>query len=147
MLNMEGFWHNFGEWKQMVLSTCEKEQVTSRMMSIIQKDGLLYFQTDKTFRKYKQLLTNPKVSLCESNIQIEGICIEIGCPKENPSFCLLYKQYFPNSFERYSFLNNERLFQVKPFRIQQWIYKEGVPFIEIYDLEKQCYSIQEYTGK
>ena len=45
----------FNNGKTMVLSSSENDKVTSRMMSVVCVDGLLYFQTDKTFRKYHQL--------------------------------------------------------------------------------------------
>ena len=61
----------FGTSKKMVLSTAEKNIVSSRMMSVIQINGKLYFQTDKTFRKYRQIAQNPSVALCIDNIQIE----------------------------------------------------------------------------
>ena len=46
------FWKMFENGKKMVLSTSLDDYVTSRMMSIIQMDGFLYFQTDKTFRVF-----------------------------------------------------------------------------------------------
>lgn len=60
----------YGKARKMVLSTSENDMVTSRMMNIIQIDGLFYFQTDKELRKYNQLINNPKVALCIDNIQI-----------------------------------------------------------------------------
>ena len=45
-------------------------------------EGSLYFQTDKGMRKYKDIKGNPNVALCFSNIQLEGICEEIGRPIE-----------------------------------------------------------------
>lgn len=61
---------DFGKGKLMVLSSSKNDKVTSRMMSVVQSDGLFYFQTDKTFRKYYQLVNNPQVALCVDNIQI-----------------------------------------------------------------------------
>ena len=68
------FYKELGENKKMVLSTSRNDVVTSRMMSIIVLNKKLYFQTDKTLRKYNQLKENPNVSLCIDNIQIEGHC-------------------------------------------------------------------------
>ena len=67
------FFDEFGKGKAMVLSSSENNIVSSRMMSVVQANGLFYFQTDKTFRKYSQLIANPQVALCINNIQIEGI--------------------------------------------------------------------------
>ena len=60
----EEFLTEFNKGKTMVLSSSENNKVTSRMMSIVCINGLFYFQTDKTFRKYHQLISNPQVALC-----------------------------------------------------------------------------------
>lgn len=135
-----------GEYKKMVLSTSLEDYVTSRMMSIIISDGIFYFQTDKTFRKYKQLQMNRKVALCIDNISIEGYCYEIGHPLVNPEFCNLYEKHFPNAFKRYTQLTDERLFSIEPTYIKKWIYEEGKPYEEIYDfIYKRCEK-REYLG-
>ena len=64
----EEFIMEFKKGKTMVLSSSENNKVTSRMMSIVCIDGLFYFQTDKTFRKYNQIISNPQVDLCIENI-------------------------------------------------------------------------------
>ena len=92
----------FNKGKTMVLSSAENNKVSSRMMSIAYFDGLFYFQTDKTFKKYNQLVNNPYVALCTDNIQIEGICKELGHPLDNPAFCKVYKDVFFSSFNKYS---------------------------------------------
>ena len=46
------FWKEFGTHKKMVLSSSADDVVSSRMMSIVCIGEKLYFQTDKTFRKY-----------------------------------------------------------------------------------------------
>lgn len=135
---------DFGKGKSMVLSTSKNDQVTSRTMSIVQKDGIFYFQTDKLFRKYDQLINNSCVALCKDDLEVEGICKELGHPLDHSFFVQLYKECFPASFEKYSALQNERLFSVRPFYIQRWLYKENKPFIEIFDLRKQEYSFKEY---
>ena len=55
-----------------------------------------------------------RVALCIDNTQIEGICEELGRPLENEAFVRDYKLYFAGSFERYTQLENERLFKVTP---------------------------------
>lgn len=134
----------FGESKSMVLSTAWKDKVTSRMMSIIILDGKFYFQTDIKFRKYEQIKNNPNVSLCIDNVQIEGICEEIGNPKDNQRFIDAYKKHFYYSWERYSLLSNEKLFVIKPTYIQLWVYENNKPFVEIFDVIKQQYKKIEY---
>ena len=135
------FLSEFEKGKAMVLSTSENDKVTSRMMSIVQHDGVFYFQTDKTFRKYQQLINNPQIALCIGNIQIEGVCKEIRHPMNNASFCDIYKECFGSSFNKYTSLKNERLFLVKPTYVERWLYVEGVPFIETFDVENKEYKL------
>lgn len=56
--------------KIMVLATSCHDLVTARNMSCIIIKNKIYFQTDKTFLKYKQIIENPNVALCVDNIQI-----------------------------------------------------------------------------
>jgi hypothetical protein len=44
----------------------------------------------------------------------------------------------------YSSLDNERLFVIAPTYVERWIYKEGIPFLEIFDIEKKSYNIEQY---
>ena len=140
------FLDTFGEARIMVLSTSKNNHVTSRMMSIIHIDEAFYFQTDKNFRKYEQLKSNPNVALCIENIQIEGICEEIGHPTEYPAFCERYQKHFANSYRRYTPLENERLFKITPQFIERWLYLEGIPFMETFNIEQQEYRLMQYEG-
>ncbi len=140
------FYKDFGKSKKMVLSTSLNDLVTSRMMSIVDIDKKMYFQTDRTFRKYNQLKGNPNVSLCMDNIQIEGQCEELGSPLENSEFIDAYKKYFANSFMRYTALDNERLFVVTPTFIERWVYIENIPYIESFDVINRQYDLKQYNG-
>lgn len=140
------FWQEFGKSKEMVLSTALNDMVTSRTMSIINLNSKLYFQTDCTFRKYNQLKRNPHVALCVNNIQIEGFCNEIGRPIENEEFCNIYKECFTGSYNRYTLLENERLFIVLPTFIERWIYIDGVPYRETFDISNRKYRSEQYLG-
>ncbi len=136
-----------GEYKKMVLSTSLHDRVTSRMMSVVITDHRFYFQTDKNFRKYEQMIRNCNASLCTENVQIEGTCTEIGHPSCNQPFCNLYKEYYKGSYDRYTFLENERLFVLQPTYIQKWIYIDEIPYIEIYDFERQRYEKKVYISE
>ncbi len=136
----------FGHGRKMVLSTSENNRVSSRMMSIIQIDGSFYFQTDITMRKYRQIESNRNVALCIDNIQIEGVCEEEGHPLDNGQFCNLYQKCFQRSFDAYSSLKDERLFVIKPVFLERWIYSNGVPYIEIFDVENREYNHRKYVG-
>lgn len=142
----EAFLSDFGKGRKMVLSTSENDRVSSRMMSVVQIDGVFYFQTDMTFRKYGQLSANPNVALCIDNIQIEGICEELGHPLKNDGFCRLFRECFKGSYDAYTSLENERLFAVRPAFIERWIYKDSVPYIETFDINTRAYNIIQYNG-
>ena len=128
----------------MVLSTSLNQAVTSRMMSIVALDEKLYFQTDRTLRKYEQLKGNPSVALCIDNIQIEGRCKEIGKPDDNVTFLNSYKESFVSSFQRYSLLENERLFVIEPVFIERWRYIDGAPYVESFDILNEKYMLKAY---
>lgn len=142
----DAFLIEFGQGRKIVLSTSENNRVSSRMMSVIQIDGKFYFQTDITMKKYRQIKSNRNVALCIDNIQIEGVCEEIGHPLDNSQFCSLYQKCFQGSFNAYSSLKNERLFAVKPLFVERWIYSDMGPCIEIFDIENKQYNYKKYAG-
>ncbi len=137
-------WADCGEGAKMVLSTSWKDRVSSRTMSVVRVGGTFYFQTDRMLPKYQQLANNPRAALCMGNIQLEGVCRELGHPLENPVFCALYQQHFPSSFERYSFLQEERVFAFTPTFAERWLYREEIPYVERFDFEKGQYLLEEY---
>ena len=140
------FLSEFGKGRKMVISTSENDKVSSRMMSVVQINGSFYFQTDINLRKYHQLTVNKNIALCIDNIQIEGVCKEIGNPLENSDFCAAFHEMFKGSYDAYTSLNNERLFIVNPVFIERWIYKGSIPYIEIFDIEHGKYSCEQYIG-
>ena len=146
MEKYESFLAEFAKGKTMVLSSSEKGKVSSRMMSVVCINGAFYFQTDRYFRKYRQLMDNPQAALCIDNIQIEGVCRELGSPMDEPLFCKVFQECFGGSFRAYSSLENERLFVLEPEYVQRWVYKNSLPFIEVFDVKKQEYEISQYRG-
>jgi len=141
------FFEGLGQSAKMVLATSLDDIVSARMMSIIIHKGRFYFQTDKTFRKYDQISGNGNVALCVDNVQVEGICKEIGIPTDHVDFCQKYERAFPSSFKVYSKLKNERLFEVIPGFIQRWIYEDGTPHTERFDLRTGTYQKEAYIGE
>ena len=144
--NYNTFLSDFGKGRKMVLSTSENNKVSSRMMSVVQIDGIFYFQTDLTLNKYRQISANPNVALCIDNIQIEGICKETGHPLDNKLFCNAFKECFKGSYDAYTSLKNERLFAVKPTFVERWIYKDNIPYIETFDMGTNEYKLTKYSG-
>lgn len=141
------FLSEFGKGRKMVLSTSADGIVSSRMMSVVQQDGIFYFQTDTALRKYLQLVKNNNAALCIDNIQIEGRAEEEGHPLKHEVFSKLFSECFRGSFDAYSSLENERVFAVTPVFIQRWIYNDGKPYIERFFVSEKRYTMEEYTGK
>ncbi len=140
------FLSDFGKGRTMVLSTAENNVVSSRMMSIVLIDGRFYFQTDRRFRKYHQLSQNPNAALCIDNIQMEGLCEEIGHPLKHRAFCQHFMECFKGSYDAYSALQEERLFVFRPTFIERWVYQKGSPYIETFDVQAEQYAILPYLA-
>ena len=141
------FLKEFGKGRKMVLSTSADNTVSSRMMSVVQADGSFYFQTDIKMRKCRQISMNPNVALCIDNIQIEGKAVQEGRPTEHPVFRDLFRECFKGSYDAYSSLENERVFRVEPVFVQRWVYVDGIPFIERFDVINKDYSMEGYDGE
>ena len=48
---------------------------------------------------------------------------------------------------RYTSLKNERLFEVTPTFIERWLYIEGVPYIETFDIPNKRHRLTQYFGE
>lgn len=139
-----GLLRELGDGKPMVLSTAADGRVSSRMMSIAVIGGGFWFQTDLGLPKYAQLSSNPRAALCIDNLQIEGVCRELGRPLDCDEFCEVFRRRYKGSYDAYTALPAERLFRLEPERIERWIYQDGKPFIERFDITHGVYSIEEY---
>ncbi len=130
----------------MCLATSKNNIVTARSMSVIVFEQKFYFQTDINLNKYEQIKDNPNVALSDKNIQIEGICNEIGHPltKKNSFFANLFEKNFSGSFDAYSSLKDERLFEVIPTKITVWGYDDGNAYQEFYDFANTSYQKKYY---
>lgn len=145
-IELNRFFQEFGISRKMVLSTSENDIVTSRMMSIVLINGVFYFQTDITLKKYGQIKGNANVALCIDNIQIQGVCKEVGRPLDNKEFASVFEKCFKGSFDAFSALENERLFAVTPVFIECWQYVDGKPFIETFDIANCEYYLSRYIS-
>lgn len=137
-------YQDFGMARKMVLSTSLDGIVSSRMMSVVLIDGLFCFQTDRNMRKYAQLTGNPHAALCIDNIQIEGICRETGSPLENEKFRKAFEECYKGSYDMYSSMEDERSFALAPLFIERWLYIDGKPYTETFDIKNGSYSLTEY---
>lgn len=124
--------------KIMVLATSYEDRVTARSMSCIIINKRIYFQTDKTFLKYRQMAKNHNVALCVDNIQIEGIAKIKHHPfaEENKEFIDVFKEKYKGSYENYSHMNNEVAVEIEPTFITLWKYENTEPFRDFLDIKK-----------
>ena len=140
------FFEKVGAAAHMVLATAGNDgRVSARTMSVVRLGDRFYFQIDGDSRKAAQLRENPRAALCLGNLQIEGVCREIGRPREHKAFCAAYRAAFPSTFDRYTHLECERLWEFAPDFAKQWIYEGGEPLEEILDpasgvVEKRKYE-------
>lgn len=116
--------------KIWVLATSSNDRVTARSISIVNEGLRIYFQTDKNFIKYKQIVKNPNVALCYGNVQIEGTAKIKGHPLDevNQRFVELYRKCHEGSFLRYSHLKNQVVIEIEPKLITLWKYIDSEPF-------------------
>lgn len=115
--------------RNWVLSTALNGNVSSRSMSIINKGLDIYFQTNKCYLKHNQIQGNNNVSLCFSNVSIEGIAEEVGNWKDekNKELMELYKSVHLSSFNAYGLLEGQVVYKVIPKEIKIWKYSNGKP--------------------
>jgi len=138
--------NKLGIAKKMVLATCAETRTTARMMSCIFYEDNIYFQTDKNFLKYKQIILNPNIALCIDNIQIEGVASDVGHPldKINEYFAIQFKINYPIAYKKYIALPDECLIKVIPTFITLWEYDNGKPYRIFFDFSKKEVSKEYY---
>lgn len=87
---------------------------------------------NKCYIKHTQIKENKNISLCFSNISIEGIVEEIGDWKDsnNEDLLELYKASHNSSFEAYGLLDGQVVYKITPKLIKIWKYVNGTPIRE-----------------
>ena len=111
-----------GDYKIMALASSVNDYVMVRNVSCLFYDGKIYFKTDKNFRKTQQLFENPRVAMCWSGVQVEGIAENKGLVTEEPGgrFEALYEKYLWRSYNQYSHTDTEILIEVTPKFVEIW---------------------------
>ncbi len=136
-----------GTDKIMALASSVNDYVMVRNVSCLFYDGLVFFKTDKNFRKTQQLLQNPHVALCWSGVQIEGIAENRGLVVDEPErkFEKLYKQHLWGSYNKYSHEDTEILIAVHPKYVEVWDTSEDNYAYQIFiDFDKQSVEVKPY---
>jgi len=111
---------------RMYLATSQGDTVTVRRMGPVPDGMTIWFLTDMDSRKYKQMMTNPKVALAAGDdLQIEGVASLKGHPLDegNSDYIKVFRENRPDMYERSSRSGrilqrpSTRLIEVTPRRV------------------------------
>lgn len=144
---VEIMFEKLGDWKIMALASSVNDYVMVRNVSCLFYDNKVYFKTDKNFRKTQQLYQNPKVALCWSGVQIEGIAENKGLVVDEPDrrFETLYKKHLWGSYNKYSHEDTEIIIEVTPKFVEIWDTSEDNYAFQIFiDFEKETVEVKQY---
>ena len=136
-----------GESKIMALASSVNDYVMVRNVSCLFYDGKIWFKTDKNFRKTQQLYQNPRVALCWSGVQIEGVAENKGLVVEEPGrrFEALYKKHLWGSYNKYSHEDTEIIIEVSPKFVEIWDTSEDNYAYQIFiDFDKEAVEVKQY---
>ncbi len=139
-----------GDWKIMALASSVNDYVMVRNVSCLFYDQKIYFKTDKEFRKTKQLFENPRVALCWSGVQVEGIAENKGLVVEEPDrkFEKLYEKFLWGSYNKYSHEDTEIIIEVTPKYVEIWDTSEDNYAYQIFiDFEKKDVEVKQYDHR
>ncbi|MDO5378275.1 MAG: pyridoxamine 5'-phosphate oxidase family protein [Clostridia bacterium] len=144
---VEIMFDKLGDYKIMALASSVSDYVMVRNVSCLFYDGKVYFKTDKNFRKTQQLFENPRVALCWSGVQIEGLAQNKGLVVDEPGrrFEALYKKFLWGSYNRYSHEDTEILIEVTPKFVEIWDTSEDNCAYQLFiDFDKRSVEVKPY---
>ena len=144
---VELMFEKLGTDKIMALASSVQDHVMVRNVSCLFYDGKVWFKTDKNFRKTQQLYQNPRVALCWSGVQIEGVAENKGLVVEEPGrrFVALYKKYLWGSYNKYSHEDTEIIIEVTPKFVEIWDTSEDNYAYQIFlDFDKETVEVKQY---
>lgn len=144
---VELMFEKLGSDKIMALASSVNDYVMVRNVSCLFYDGRVWFKTDKNFRKTQQLYQNPRVALCWSGVQIEGIAQSKGLVVDEPGrkFETLYRKYLWGSYNKYSHEDTEILIEVTPKFVEIWDTSEDNYAYQMFlDFDKKTVEVKQY---
>ena len=147
---VELMFNKLGTDKIMALASSVNDYVMVRNVSCLFYDGLVWFKTDKNFRKTQQLFENPQVALCWSGVQIEGIAENRGLVVDEPDrkFEKLYEKHLWGSYNKYSHEDSEIIIAVIPKFVEIWDTSEDNYAYQIFiDFDKKSVEVKPYDEK
>lgn len=144
---VEIMFDKLGDFKIMALASSVSDHVMVRNVSCLFYDGKVFFKTDKNFRKTQQLFQNPRVALCWSGVQIEGLAQNKGLVVDEPGrrFEALYKKFLWGSYNKYSHEDTEILIEVTPGFVEIWDTSEDNYAYQLFiDFDKRSVEVRQY---
>ena len=147
---VEIMFDKLGTDKIMALASSVNDYVMVRNVSCLFYDGLVWFKTDKNFRKTQQLFENPHVALCWSGVQIEGLAENRGLVVDEPDrkFEKLYEKYLWGSYNKYSHEDSEIIIAVIPKFVEIWDTSEDNYAYQIFiDFDNKSVEVKPYDEK
>ena len=107
--------------KFVTLATSNKEGIVSTAQMCIVNTGLkVYFQTDRTFEKVKNIIENSNIAFNIGAYNFKGIAKIVGKPSENKEFIELIKQKHFETYKSYTLLENEVLIEADITECKIW---------------------------
>lgn len=122
-----------------VLATASADGVVSAAQMCLVNDGLtVYFQTDESFEKVKNIRENPNVAINVGAFYFKGKAGIVGHPTKNPTFTFNMQKKHPRSYMKYTGLKSEVLIEVKLTECKIWGSNgSGQETITVIDLKKK----------
>lgn len=107
--------------KFCVVATADKDGVVSTStVSFVRQNLTLFFQTDKTFEKIKNISENPNVAISVGAYNFKGKAEILGAPSKFENFLTLMNKKHPETVKSYSFLPNEVVVKVDLTQVKIW---------------------------
>ena len=146
---VELMFEKLGTSQIMALASSVNDYVMVRNVSCLFYDNKVWFKTDKNFRKTQQLYQNPRVAMCWSGVQIEGIAQNKGLVVDEPGrkFEGFYKKNLWGSYNKYSHEDTEILIEVSPKYVEIWDTSEDNYAYQIFiDFDKETVEVKQYDS-
>jgi general stress protein 26 len=134
----------------IVLATALDNRVTIRTVTYATKGLEVYFMSFGHHKKVAQMRDNPKVALCNDNVNIEGVAEILGSPldEKNREYTELYKKKLPRDYAGFAHVPRMVMVKVTPKFIVSMVRIEKKLHLEHLDLKnKRAYltKLQDET--
>jgi general stress protein 26 len=137
----------FAATKFAVLATANRDGVVSASQMCLVNDGMtLYFQTDSSFEKIRNIRENPHVAVNVGACYCKGTAELLGHPAEFPDFIEKIRRKHPETYESYTNIPTEILVKVEVSECKIWGADAGKSVhsqstIKVLDLVKKTSTI------